>query len=151
MYSCRHNMRSCCVLCVALCSIWTLYDSVYACVCVRLFSGLSHRSLRCLAGFYADGLINGRETLVLHYGSLLSILYYMTRHTQTHTRTLTYTHNTDKKKVTENTSNQYATLTTTDEKNNCQQKHYQIAHRHSEHLKRADCACRLITELESEE
>lgn len=38
------------------------------CMCVRLFSELSHRSLRCLAGFYADGLINGWEMLVLHYG-----------------------------------------------------------------------------------
>lgn len=72
--------------------------SVHVCVdaservCVRLFSGLSHRSLRCLADFYADGLINGWETLVLHRGSLLSVYQHTTWHT--HTLTSTYTQQT---------------------------------------------------------
>lgn len=55
-----------------LCYMWNVSDSHSLCLCmfmcVRLFSELSHRSLRCLAGFYADGLINGWEMLVLHYG-----------------------------------------------------------------------------------
>lgn len=82
------------------CYMWTWCDSVFMCVCVwmrlsvcvRLFSGLSHRSLRCLADFYADGLINGWETLVLHRGSLLSIYQHTTWHT--HTLTSTYTQQT---------------------------------------------------------
>lgn len=65
---------------------------VRACVFVRLFSGLSHRSLRCLADFYADGLINWWETLVLHRGSLLSSTN--TRH-DIHTLWHLHTHTTD--------------------------------------------------------
>lgn len=55
-------------------------------VCVRLFSGLSHRSWRCLADFYADGLKNGWEMLVLHRGS------HLHQHTTWHIHALTSTH-----------------------------------------------------------
>lgn len=76
-------------------------------LCVRLFSGLSHRSLRCLADFYADGLINGWEMLVLHCGSLLSIYQHTTWHT--HTLTSTYTQQTcgHGKKAQENSIQPY--------------------------------------------
>lgn len=55
-------------------------------VCVRLFPELSHRSLRCLAGFYADGPVNGWEMLVLHCGCSPSCNAWHDRRTHTHTQ-----------------------------------------------------------------
>lgn len=62
---------------------------VYACVCdcVRLFSELSHRSLRCLAGFHAGGLKKDEKRL-----SFTGAAPHLEAHNmQWHTLSVTYT------------------------------------------------------------
>lgn len=94
MLSCVVSMNVFCVLLFVLHVnlVWLSSVSVHVCVfmCVRLFSELSHRSLGCLAGFYADGLINEWEMLVLHYGCSPSC---NARHDMTwHTHSLSAVH-----------------------------------------------------------
>lgn len=89
-----------------------MHACVCVCVSVRLFSGLSNRSLRCLADFYAVDLINGWEMLYPLSWPSSPLYQHMTWNT--HALTSTHTHN--RQVGTESPSDRHSILPVRDAK-----------------------------------